>query len=195
MASLLTRNTGRIMDIVSSMTKYFRASLADESLLGVKPNAADRSQATVSALSIQSGQFSLAEASKLFGMYTKRGGQKDSEPAPEKIEVRVSPFMFRLKQFHGHWPENIPRVLLPLWMTASLSPTGALEPQEGGSSPWLHRELLEPAGSELVISSVSDFDAYVSEHWDESALAGGWPAYFAFGREMLEKLTDRKSVV
>jgi len=177
------------MDIVSSMTKYFCASLADESLLGVKANAAGGSQVTVSASSIQSGQIPLAEASKLFGTYKKGEGQKDSEPAPERIDVRVSPFSFRLKRFHDYRPNNIPGVLLPLWMTASLSPTGALEPQEGGSSPWLHRELLEPAGSELVISSVSDFDAYVSEHWDESALAGGWPAYFAFGRKMLEKLT------
>lgn len=174
------------MDIVSSMTKYFRASLADESLLGVVADASDSGQATAPSLGIQDGLVPLAVASKLFSEWKKRN---KSDQDPDKIEVMVSPFSFHLESSHGHCPETIPKELLPLWLLALLSPTGKLEPMKRGPSPWLHREYLNPAGSEVVISSVTDFDAYVSKHWDESAHAGGWSAYFGFGREMLEKLT------
>lgn len=179
------------MTNVARLTKYFHKSLADESLLGMKADAKDPGQAKISPADIQDGNIPRTVAATLFTEWRRRANTPKGDDDPESIEVWISPVMFALQGSHGYLPQDVPRELRPLWLTASLSPNGLLRP--GETRPWLSRDLLSPSGSEVVLAPIEQFDEYLSKHWNESILSKGWPEYLEFGLNLLEQLTPLKA--
>jgi len=172
---------------VSSLTNYFRASLADEALLGMTINERDPGQLTASSWDIQDGRIGKKETELLFKAWKRRACISKNGQEPEEIEIWISPVTFSLQNTHGYRSRSVPRVLHPLWLTASLRPSGVLEPRD--VRPWLSRDLLTPTASVVSMGALEEFDTYLSKNWDDSFLVAGWPTYFEFGREMLARLT------
>lgn len=177
------RQSHQLPTVVRPLLEYWRQSTIDTPRMSLNESEVQTFGIPASPVEICTGQVNPRVAEKLAqqeqaGTTRPRRGpnwQGSEEEAPRP--VIIAPAVLTLSQRGGVGDFDLPRLVVPLWVPAILTPSNKLLPPRTGE-PWIPRQHLEPVedDSALILGQAATLELFLDRLPVSSS--GDWAGYW-----------------